>query len=398
MVTRKCMLMMNVTMTCLGATKHPKANCLGTRKYAGVDEKREYKKSSDGLPIRTTYVWDNFEQVDQQARAFGSGLIELGAKAKDNIGIWAVNRSEWVISSLGFYSQNMRTVSLYATLGDEAVQYIINHAEISIVVTEKDNVKKLISSIPKLAGLKTIIQFDPVELYGTAAEYVDEAHVKAASDAGVRLIAWSDVVKSGIAKAHFPVPPTEEDLAFVMYTSGTTGMPKGALLRHGNVMAAVAACPSIFNLREGQELHVSYLPLAHIFETVVQSAIFACGGAVGFFQGNVKKLTNDFIDLQPTILCGVPRVFSKIYQKVFQGVTEKNCMVKWYFNKAYTGQCDNLRNGRARDVKYDNKVFIPLRQRIGMGRCRIVITGAAPCPPYLLEFLRVITPGGIVVQ
>ena len=60
------------------------------------------------------------------------------------------------------------------------------------------------------------------------------------------------------------------------------------------------------------EVHVSYLPLAHIFETVVQAAVYCAGGGVGFFQGNVKKLTNDFLDLQPTILCGVPRVFSKV--------------------------------------------------------------------------------------
>jgi long-chain acyl-CoA synthetase len=103
------------------------------------------------------------------------------------------------------------------------------------------------------------------------------------------------------------------------------------------------------------------------------------------------------VELKPTILCGVPRVFSKVHQRVFAGVAEKNCLVKWYFKKAYEGQAKNLRLGKKRSEKYDNKIFIPLRTRMGLGNVRLLVTGAAPCPPYLLEFLRIVT-GAVCCQ
>jgi long-chain acyl-CoA synthetase len=121
------------------------------------------------------------------------------------------------------------------------------------------------------------------------------------------------------------------------------------------------------------------------------------GSRVGFFQGNVKKLIEDIQTLKPTMLFGVPRVFSKIYAKVFMGVSEKRWFERIGFSIGYNKQCQLCRVGFERSEKWDRKIFIPLRTRLGLDRCKVILTGAAPCPPYLVEFLRVIV-GAKVVQ
>jgi len=368
--------------------KHPKNNCLGTRVYETDEKTNEYIMTADG-PKRGAYVWESYEDVDTVVRQLASGLLDLGCKAEDNIGLFSINRAEWLMTALAAYSQRMRVVSLYATLGEDAVEYIANHAEIGVVVVEKANLKKVIHLIPKVPTLKTIIQFDPNPLYKNVGDVVTEADREACKAAGVTLLGFSEVVARGKEKEQFPAEVLGEDLAMIMYTSGTTGVPKGAMLRHSNIIAAAASVPSIIQLQE-TDVHISYLPLAHIFESVIIHAVTVYGGAVGFFQGNVKKLTDDFQALSPSILIGVPRVFQKVYQKVFAGVAAKNFIARWYFGKAYNGQCTQLRANKPRFASYDNKVFIPLRNRIGLSKVRFILTGAAPCPPYLMEFLKVV--------
>jgi len=377
-----------------GLSKGPQMNCLGTRVFQ-VDDQKNLVKNSDGTFARGEYKWESYDAVHRIATAFGSGLVELGCGAKDNVGIWAINRAEWVISALALYSQSMRTVALYSTLGANAVEFIIDHAELSVVVCEKASTRKLIKSLEKLPRIQTIIQFDPNELYGNWHETVDPEDVKVAGERNVRLLGFSEVVKLGTEKGHFPVPPSDSDLAFLMYTSGTTGDPKGVMLTHGNIVGATSGAAPLLSILN-TDVYISYLPLAHIFETVVQNVMMVNGASIGFFQGDIKRLTNDFVDLQPTILCGVPRVFSRIFQKVWAGVGEANFIKRWYFGKAYNGQCDALRAGLPRVAKYDNKVFSPLRNRLGLGRVRILVSGGAPLPSYLDEFLRVVVGSHIL--
>jgi long-chain acyl-CoA synthetase len=139
-----------------------------------------------------------------------------------------------------------------------------------------------------------------------------------------------------------------------------------------------------------EEVHLSYLPLAHIFETAAQTACYSAGGRVGFSQGNPKLLTLDLLCIRPTMLCGVPRVFDKMYKKIFGGVADASFIKRWLFNSGYSTQCENVRKSAPRSEFYDNKIFKPLAEaKLGLDRCRLIITGAAPCPPYLMEFLKV---------
>lgn len=155
--------------------------------------------------------------------------------------------------------------------------------------------------------------------------------------------------------------------------------------------------PFIFPLSE-KDSYLSFLPLAHIFETIAEVAILVNGGRIGFFQDNIKKLTDDMKAVEPTLFCAVPRVFLRMYQVVMSGVAEKNCLVKWYFHKAFNHQVEQKRRGLPMDKKYDAKVFAGLREKMGLTKVRMIVTGAAPMPPYLNEFLKVIAGTAVVLE
>jgi long-chain acyl-CoA synthetase len=207
----------------------------------------------------------------------------------------------------------------------------------------------------------------------------------------------SEVRKLGVEKAAFPKPPTTDDLAFLMYTSGTTGAPKGAMLKHSNVVAAIASVEILYPLKP-TDVVISYLPLAHIFECVVESTAMCNGAAIGFYQGEVTKLTEDTGILKPTMFMGVPRVFSKIYQRIMQTVEAKNCIIRYVFHSKYNGQANLLRKKAPLNLADDKKIFAPIRERLGLSRCRLIVTGAAPCPAYVIEFLRIVCKDAQVLQ
>jgi long-chain acyl-CoA synthetase len=162
-------------------------------------------------------------------------------------------------------------------------------------------------------------------------------------------------------------------------------------------VSTIASIEYVFPLKPTDSV-ISYLPLAHIFECVVEAAAMCNGAAIGFYQGDVTKLTEDMAQLKPTMLMGVPRVFSKIYQRIMSTVEAKNCLVKWVFNRAYTGQCTALRTHQPLNLGDDKKIFAPIRARLGLDKCRMIVTGAAPCPAYVIEFLRIVCKDAMVLQ
>lgn len=369
-------------------------NFLGTRNYT-VEGGKYAMHEKNNIPLRGDYVHESFNSVGDNAEAFGRGIVKLGALAKDNVGLFSINRAEWVTAAIGLHSQNMRWVSLYATLGPDAIDYIVNHAQTKIVIVSRENVGTLIKVLPKIAGtVKTIIQFDANAKYGNTLDNVEEANIAKCKESGVSLVAYSEVIAMGSKKAgdeekEIPLNlPGEDDLAMVMYTSGTTGNPKGAMIKHGQLMSAIGALMRNFIL-DNDTVHYSYLPLAHIFECAAQIYIWSVGGSINFFQGDIRMLIEDLKAVEPTIFCGVPRVYTRMYQQVMSGIKEKaQCVQNIVMNKYY---------GR-RQMVYDGLAPLPedgifdtiKKERLGLGRCKVLISGAAPCPPYVMDFLRVV--------
>uniref|UniRef100_A0AAY4E371 Long-chain-fatty-acid--CoA ligase n=1 Tax=Denticeps clupeoides TaxID=299321 RepID=A0AAY4E371_9TELE len=339
------------------------------------------------------YKWLSYKEVTARAEHIGSGLLEEGCKPCPDqfIGVFAQNRPEWIISELACYTYSMVVVPLYDTLGADAIRFIINTAEISTVICDKaEKAKVLLGNVERkeTPGLKRIILMDPF----------DQVLVEDGEKCGVQIQAFKDVE-----------PPRPDDLSIVCFTSGTTGNPKGVMLTHGNVVADFAGFLRVTDVvicPNQDDCLISFLPLAHMFERLIevksskrksnnihispacalQAVVFCHGGRVGFFQGDIRLLSDDMKALRPTIFPVVPRLLNRMYDKIF---SQANTPLKrWLLNFAAKRKGAEVSSGVIRsDSMWDKIFFSKIQESLG-GRLRMIITGAAPTSPTVLGFLR----------
>uniref|UniRef100_A0A4W3HKN6 Long-chain-fatty-acid--CoA ligase n=1 Tax=Callorhinchus milii TaxID=7868 RepID=A0A4W3HKN6_CALMI len=282
----------------------------------------------------------------------------------------------WIIAELACYTYSMVIVPLYDTLGPEAIRYIINTAEISTVICDnEEKAKILLKNVEKkeTPGMKIIILMDPLE-----AELVEMGR-----NCGVEIVALQEVEVRRQCSCN---PPRPEDLSIVCFTSGTTGNPKGAMLTHGNVVADFSAFLKVTEkviFPRQDDVLISFLPLAHMFE---RSVVVCHGGRIGFFQGDIKLLSDDMKALRPTIFPVVPRLLNRMYDKIF---SQAGTPVKrWLLKFAAKRKEIEVRNGIIRNNSLWDKFFFNKIQNSLGGEVRMIITGAAPASPAVLGFLR----------
>lgn len=347
-----------------GADINPTGPCMGTRRVVEKGEKD-----------REPFDWLSYRDAAERARRIGEGLQSLGLAKGSSVGIYSANRPDWMLSSLGMWSRCCVCVPLYDTLGEDAVAFQLNDADIQVVFVEASKVQLLEKVLTKTDKLQTVVQFE---------SSVDEATKERFLARGKALISLDNLLERASSLAKAQVDPN--DLAFIMYTSGTTGNPKGVMLTHRNVMASVAgglsACPV-----NSDDRYLSYLPLAHIFETVMQGAMYGAGGAVGFYQGETKKILEDVQALRPTIFAGVPRIYQRIYDKATQGIEGKNRVLRGMVHAAMRRE-KRLAQNKLRHSRFAHVVCKKIRVALG-GQVRMMISGAAPLPAYIQEFLQV---------
>uniref|UniRef100_A0A8C2UFQ5 Long-chain-fatty-acid--CoA ligase n=1 Tax=Coturnix japonica TaxID=93934 RepID=A0A8C2UFQ5_COTJA len=330
------------------------------------------------------YQWLSYKEVAERAEALGSGLLQQGCKPSTEqfIGVFAQNRPEWIISELACYTYSMVVVPLYDTLGPGAIRYIVNTADISTVICDKpDKARTLLDHVERreTPGLRSIILMDPFE-----KELMEKGR-----SCGVRIQSMQEVEDCGRENRHVPVPPRPEDLSIVCFTSGTTGNPKGAMLTHGNVVADFSGFLKVTESQWSptcEDVHISYLPLAHMFERMVQSVVYCHGGRIGFFQGDIRLLSDDMKALRPTIFPVVPRLLNRMYDKIFSQADTS--LKRWVLEFAARRKKAEVRNGIIRnDSLWDKLFFNKIQASLG-GCVRMIVTGAAPASPTVLGFLR----------
>ncbi|KAF9182459.1 hypothetical protein BGZ51_004725 [Haplosporangium sp. Z 767] len=329
------------------------------------------------------YKWESYAKVQKRVTDFGAGLSHLGLNPNDNFGIFSINRPEWTMSELAGYMYNYTTVPLYDTLGVSAIEYIVNQTEMQIIIASADKASIILNMKSTLPTVKTVIVMGEL----------DDALVTEGKDHGVNVVSWTSVEASGLERPVEAVHPTAEDIATICYTSGTTGTPKGAILTHKNFIGTVGSFHMMakhgkFFIPSRADTHVSYLPLAHVFERLCQAVMISGSARIGFYQGDTLKLLDDIAVLHPTIFVSVPRLFNRIYDKVLAGVKAKGGLAAFLFNRAYNAKKANLRRGIIEHALWDKLVFGAIRARLG-GKVKHIVSGSAPISPDVMDFLRI---------
>uniref|UniRef100_A0A6B2KZ53 AMP-dependent synthetase/ligase domain-containing protein n=1 Tax=Arcella intermedia TaxID=1963864 RepID=A0A6B2KZ53_9EUKA len=344
-----------------------------------------------GEMVLGQYEWITYKEVNDKAIAIGSAIrnvFNIPPSTDDLIslaGIYSKNRKEWVFVEQACNMHSIATVALYDTLGKEYISYVINHAELKVIFVSVDNIPKLVSVLDQCPTLKFIVSFeDP-------AKSIEEAKLKemngSLEKAGVQLLSLENVEKEGLKNHQDPHPPKATQLAIVMYTSGTTGPPKGVMISHKNVISSVgSALLHIGEIKE-DDVYLSYLPLAHIFERILIAGVLSCGIKIGFYSGDIRKFLDDIAKLKPSLLAGVPRVFDKIYENIMTTVESGSALTKTLFKKAVSAKEKKIEEGEDTPI-WNSIVFSKIKKKVG-GKLRLVISGGAPLSEATHKFVTV---------
>ena len=351
--------------------KYPNNNCLGDR------------TGKDGA-----YEWMTYQQVSDMVSHIGSAMAHVGLKAHGRVGVYGPNSKEWMMAMQACNRMNLYCVPLYDTLGENAIEYIVKHSESSVIFAQGDKLGMLQGALPQLTSL-----IHTVVYWGSVA---DKATLESIEAMGIKIYSFDDFIALGKEKHVEASPPKAEDLCTIMYTSGTTGDPKGVELTHASVMATVASLAIFLKDNSGEfdfqkEVFISYLPLAHIFDRATEELVLHLGGSIGYWRGDIKGLVDDIAALKPTLFAGVPRVFDRIYAGVLEKINAGSCIKKFLFNWGFNRKLHALNSGHSYDKAapvFDKVVFSKVKERLG-GRVRLIVSGGAPLSRHVEDFLRV---------
>lgn len=361
--------------------------CLGWRTDEGEHEVENEEGVMEMKTRWSPYNWLTYEESISEgysmARAMKSrGLannVSNNGKTYNFIGLYAKNCKEWIITDIASMVSAVTPVTLYDTLGAESSSYILGQCEITTVFTSNDKVKNL-------AELKTSGEADTLENIVTFDEPTGESK-RLCEDAKLTLYTYKELVATGKSSSEKLEVPNQDTLYTILYTSGTTGNPKGVMLTHKNFVS-VSNSFERADIVRGTDVHLSYLPLAHSMERMVEAAVLSNGASMGFFHGDVFELKLDLAELRPTLFVSVPRLWNKMADGIKKKIADLKGIKLKMGNKAVAaklGKCK--KTGNFKHCVWDKLVFKKMRQVVG-GRVRVMVSGSAPLSKDTISFLK----------
>ena len=344
-----------------------------------------------------TFNYITYAEYFKRIEALGSGLAGLGLDAGARVVIYADTQMLWMLSAFAAWRQGLVVGTIYATLGEDGAKFGINQSETPCVFADGKLLKILGNIAKDCPKLKKVIVFKSEDVEGGAADKCKAA--------GIEVLTLADVEAKG-AEAPKPATPSDKmDTAVLMYTSGTTGNPKGVLISHNSIGSLIAATVSPNGplggyMKPGYK-YLAYLPLAHIMELAVEIAVLSCGYCVGY--GGVGTITptsvkmlhpnqlGDAQALKPDILVAAPAVLDKVYKGVTAKFGAMKGIVKWIVDGGIESGVKNFDNGGMgasgclAPIIFKKKVASLLG-----GNVKIIITGSAPLGVDVQKFMQTV--------
>jgi long-chain acyl-CoA synthetase len=300
---------------------------LRTRAKDSPDINIQYYKDSSGAYKAKTY-----RQFYEEVCFLTSALIELGVERKDRAGLIADNRQEWMVASFAINSAGAADVPRGGDVTVQELVYILGFTECKLVFAENQKqALKIVSCKQELPALKTLITFDPVDR--ETEEKAAEAGIEVLYFAGVIAIGQKrEVLHPGGAEAEMD-KGEEEDTASIIFTSGTTGEPKGVMLSHRNFLCQLPAFSLFFDLKPA-DIWLSMLSVWHVYEREIEYVIFYYRTSIAYSKPVSSVLMEDFQAIRPHWMVSVPRVWEAIMDGINRSVKPMGYFARNFFNIA----------------------------------------------------------------
>jgi len=348
---------------------------------------RDGDRAAQRYKANGTWHTLSWRQVGEVVRELATGLLVLGRRKEDAIGILSASRAEWVQADFAIFSAGCRTIPIYPTYPPDLIQYIVNDAGVkTLFVEDPTQLAKVLEVQGKMDGLEQIVVIQG---------YEGEPSAQIMTWDGLRRLGRDNLerLKSDLAGRVADVKP--QDIATIVYTSGTTGPPKGVVQTHGNHVATLESAAKMSGI-EGGDTHLLFLPLAHSFGRL-ESFIGVHRGLTTAFAENIDKLRDNLPEVKPHFICSVPRVFEKVYAGVLAKAEAGSPVKRKIFHWAVgvgreVSKLQQARKPVPTGLAFKHRlahklVFSKLHAALG-GRLRFAVSGGAPLSKEIAEFFH----------
>lgn len=369
----------------------PGSNCVGWREFVKLHTIEEGGAQREKLEYKNEYKWLTYAEYGKRVENLAKGFKTLGLPPREKVVIYAETQRDWMASAFAAWHHSCQIVTIYATLGEEGAIHGITQTEATMVIADAKLLKILAKILPQCPTVKSVVTMTTCD-----AELVSKV-----TSAGVQVKTIDEVVAAGESQPAAFELPQPSDVAVIMYTSGTTGPPKGVVITHSNIVAVVAGVNHVVSGVVGPtDTYLAYLPLAHIMEMTAEICFLAFGAAMGF--GSPHTLTDsgvklkvpesrgDAFILRPTFMVFAPAVLDK----VFQGVQAKKAAMPRLRQKVFdwglsSGKRHFDKGGVGANALLNKVVFKKVQAVVG-GRIKAMITGSAPLSPDIQRFCQTV--------
>jgi long-chain acyl-CoA synthetase len=324
-------------------------------------------------------------------REIAAGLIDLGVGAGEPVALLATNRPEWHFADLGTLSSAAVTVPVYPTRAPGQVAYVVDHCEARVAFVEnREQLAKIVDERSAMPKLERVILFDETTR-------LDDPFLLGLEE--LRALGRARLERHPAAVDERLRRIRSDDLATLVYTSGTTGPPKGAMITHGNLVATIDAITDVVSIGSDDRF-LSFLPLSHVAERVVSNFGQILSGGETWFARSFATVPEDLRACRPTVFFAVPRVWQKFHDTIFEELDTTTGLQRALVNRLLalgaTRVCHEQDGLPMSPVKrgahqaLDRVVGRMIRARTGLDKARILVSGAAPIHPDMLRRLHAV--------